>query len=76
MTKSYKLLICLRSTGQVLNRDAKTLFSGSEDELPYFYFKSLLEAEAFAQELTTRISNLEVLIYKGETFLKDIHSQK
>jgi hypothetical protein len=76
MAKPYKLLICRRSTGQVLNLDTKTLFSGSDIELPYLYFHSLMEAEGFAQELTARIRNLEVPIYEGDVYLKDIYSQE
>lgn len=76
MTKPCKLLICRRSTGQVLNIDTKTLFSGSEADLPYLYFNSLIEAEEFAQELTAHTSNLEVPIYEGDIYLKDIYSQE
>ena len=76
MTNLYKLLICRQSTGQVLNVDMKTLFSGSEVEIPYLYFNSLMEAKEFAQELTSRVSNLEVAIYEGDIYLEDIYSQK
>ncbi|RSK38434.1 hypothetical protein [Hymenobacter perfusus] len=48
MTPTYKVLICQCATGQVMNTDAKTVYSHPaevEAVIPYHYFDSLAEAE-------------------------------
>ncbi|GGF27974.1 hypothetical protein [Hymenobacter cavernae] len=72
MLQAYKLLVCQRSTGHVLNSDAQTIFSGTE--MPFLYFSSLQQAEAYAAGLLKKSSNLEIPIYEGETFLKQLNS--
>jgi len=69
----YRVLLCKISTGQVLNLDAVTLFSGNE--LPYSYFDSLAEAEFHANDLAERFKNLEIVIYSNDDFIKQVCSK-
>lgn len=75
MTPTYKVLICQRATGQVMNTDAKTVYSHPADVeavIPYHYFDSLAEAEQFALRLHQQDPSLEVTLYVGDDYLKMI----
>jgi hypothetical protein len=71
--KEFKVLICKTSTGQVLNLDAATLYSGPETEIPYTYFGTLHEAEEFASGLAAKFENLEIVIYSKDEYIKQMH---
>ncbi|WP_303312658.1 hypothetical protein [Hymenobacter sp. BT730] len=72
MTAAYKVLICQRATGHVMNADAQTVFlqvAGKEAVLPYRHFESLAEAEQFAWQLYQQDSSLEMALYFGNDYL-------
>lgn len=75
MNPAYKLLICQRATGHVMNTDAKSVFLQSaelEASLPYLYFGALSEAEQFAWRLYQEDKSVEVAIYSGNDYLQMI----
>jgi hypothetical protein len=72
MNPAYKVLICQRATGHVMNIDAKSVFLQSaepESSLPYLYFSALSEAEQFAWRLYQEDKSVEVAIYSGNDYL-------
>lgn len=75
MNPAYKVLICQRATGHVMNTDAKSVFLNSanpEDSLPYLYFSALSEAEQFAWQLYQEDKSVEMAIYSGSDYLQMI----
>jgi hypothetical protein len=79
MTPAYKVLICQRATGQVMNTDASTVFSPpptTEAALPYCYFDTLAEAERFAWKLHQENHSLELVLYAGDDYLQMIPAGK
>ena len=75
MNPAYKVLICQRATGHVMNTDAKSVFlqsAESENLLPYLYFSALSEAEQFAWQLSQEDKNVEMSIYLGNDYLQMI----
>ena len=77
MAPAYKVLICDRATGHVMNTDAKTVFSRPASEeveapTPYCYFNSFAEAEQFALELHRADPSLEMSLYSGNDYLQSI----
>ena len=75
MPSIYKVLICQRATGQVMNTDAKTIYLHpveAEPVVPYHYFDSLVEAERYALQLHQEDPNLEMMLYVGDDYLKMI----
>lgn len=75
MTTSYKVLICQRATGHVMNTDAKTVFSHPATEeatIPYQYFDSFEEAEQFAWQVHQTDPCLEMTLFAGNDYLQMI----
>lgn len=75
MNPAYKVLICHRATGHVMNTDAKSVFlqsAESENSLPYLYFSALSEAEQFAWQLYQKDKSVEMTIYLGNDYLQMI----
>jgi hypothetical protein len=73
MTLAYKVLICQRATGHVLNADAKADFLWSalpEATLPYVCFDTLSEAERFAWQLHKQNESVEMAIYLGKDYIQ------
>ena len=77
MTPAYKVLICKCAMGQVMNADAKTVFSRpalEEVETPttYRYFDPFAEAGQCAWKLHRADPNLEMSLYSGDEYLQMI----
>ncbi|GAA3780570.1 hypothetical protein [Flavobacterium ginsengiterrae] len=69
----YRIILCEKATGIVLELDGKTRFSNNDTNspLPSMTFNTIEEAEDMAAALIKENSTLEIGIYKNdETFVK------
>lgn len=63
MRNKYKILLCNRRTGQILQADGKNLYDSDAGPMEYISASSLNEAEQISRDIVARDNEIHAIMY-------------